>query len=66
MHISALPKAIVRLRLASNLPESRRVTLTFNTMSSNVELIIFSILGSGLLMAGHWFAVVRARFFASH
>ena len=30
-----------------------------------MELITLSIVGSGLLMAGHWYSVVRDRFFAS-
>lgn len=31
-----------------------------------MEIIIFSIVGSGLLIAAHWLTVVRERFFASN
>ncbi len=36
-----------------------------NTGIPTMELIKLSIAGSYLLIAGHWYALVRARFFAS-
>lgn len=36
-----------------------------NTGISSMELIKLSMAGTSLLIAGHWYALVRDRFFAS-